>query len=598
MIASIFSGLLNSALSGISGSFAQAANSFLGVLFQLLNSSTSLSLQGSSFLTEFNAVFMIGILVALALAMIELGAAALQRNGARVARVPLNLVAMILGTAVSISLIDVLLTISDQLSAGLLQATGFSLSTTGMTSALAVVAAQPGTELMLAIFIIIAVVSCYFALVVRRVLIVVAAVMAPLALAGATASATRSWVRRWSETMLALIFSKVILVIVLVTGFHLLQGAGATNVASGIASLIGGVGLLFIAAFSPLMAMKMVTFTGGHFAEAALLGHQAVSAAAAPMKRAAHLGTTAATGGLSGVAGAVVGGRLATVSRPPTSGGVAQSSRGPGTPGAPSTQRTSRPQESSTVATAPRVPTTVTPTTASSLDPRAPGERTPSSTPIVAGANRTERGGAVPEKVTATPREASSPIAVARSATSHNGALPSSGSGAANDSAPGSRPTVPLSTISTSSAERVSTSPERELDGRVSRGPSDAGGAEVPGAAIGAPATPTSAAPGTRGEDSDSPASAFAPGGPMVADAESPSSVPTTPLTPSQPTQPSLNAVPSAPFSAPAATAANMERPAAPRPTAERPVPPVARQRPSAPSNAAAVTPPAPPEPR
>jgi type IV secretion system protein TrbL len=310
VIASIFSGLLNSALSGIASSFAQAANSFLSVLFRLLNTSTSLTLGGASFLTEFDAVFMIGLLLALALAMIELAAAALQRNGSRVAKVPLNLVLMVVGTVASISLLDMLLMISDQLSAGLLQATGFSLSMTGMTAAMAVVATQPGTELMLSVFIIIAVVCCYFALVVRRVLIVVAAVMAPLALAGATAQITRSWVRRWSETILALVFSKVILVIVLITGFHLLQGAGATNIASAMASLIGGVGLLFIAAFSPLMAMKMVSFTGGHFAEAASLGHQAVSAAAAPVKKVAHVGTAALSGGASAAAGAAFGVRL------------------------------------------------------------------------------------------------------------------------------------------------------------------------------------------------------------------------------------------------------------------------------------------------
>jgi type IV secretion system protein TrbL len=331
VIASIFSGLLNSALSGIASSFAQAANSFLAVLFRLLNTSTSLTLGGASFLSEFDAVFMIGLLLALALAMIELAAAALQRNGARVAKVPLNLVLMVVGTVASISLIDMLLTISDQLSAGLLQATGFSLSTTGMTAAMAVVATQPGTELMLSVFIIIAVVCCYFALVVRRVLIVVAAVMAPLALAGATAQITRSWVRRWCETILALVFSKVILVIVLITGFHLLQGAGATNIASAMASLIGGVGLLFIAAFSPLMAMKMVTFTGGHFAEAASLGHQAVSAAAAPVKKVAHVGTAALTGGASAAAGAALGVRL-------PGGGTRATARHAVTPSAPSSR--------------------------------------------------------------------------------------------------------------------------------------------------------------------------------------------------------------------------------------------------------------------
>jgi type IV secretion system protein TrbL len=425
MIAGIFSGLLNSALNGIAGSFAQAANSFLAVLFRLLNTSTSLSLSGASFLTEFNAVFMIGLLVALALAMIELGAAALQRNGARVAKVPLNLVLMVVGTVASISLIDMLLTISDQLSTGLLQATGFSLSTTGMSSALAVVASQPGTELMLSIFVIIAVICCYFALVVRRVLIVVAAVMAPLALAGVTAQVTRSWVKRWSETILALIFSKVILVIVLITGFHLLQGAGATNIASAMASLIGGVGLLFIAAFSPLMAMKMVTFTGGHFAEAALVGHQAVSAAAAPVKKAAHVSTAAASGGMSAAAGAALGVRLpGAVSRASAPGGAtpsAPSSLSSRTPSAPSPVGASGPAVVETVAAAAtaaressrghgaRVPSASSPTVASmSSAPFAPSRSVPSPTDARPGASA-ERPSTQPAS-TSSGTSAASPV--------------------------------------------------------------------------------------------------------------------------------------------------------------------------------------------
>jgi type IV secretion system protein TrbL len=521
VIAGIFSGLLNSALNGIAGSFAQAANSFLAVLFRLLNTSTSLSLSGASFLTEFNAVFMIGLLVALALAMIELGAAALQRNGARVAKVPLNLVLMIVGTVASISLIDMLLTISDQLSTGLLQATGFSLSTTGMSSALAVAASQPGTELMLSIFIIIAVICCYFALVVRRVLIVVAAVMAPLALAGATAQVTRSWVKRWSETILALIFSKVILVIVLITGFHLLQGAGATNIASAMASLIGGVGLLFIAAFSPLMAMKMVTFTGGHFAEAALVGHQAVSAVAAPVKKAAHGGTAAVSGGVSGAAGAALGARLpggAFRASAPDGATPSASSRAPRTPSAPSPVSATGLADAETVAAA---------ATTARESSRGHGARAPSASgPMAESASR------------ATP--AHSPNAPSRTGLT-----------------PGA------------SAERTSSQPASTSSGASAAG-ADGGGAPVgatgraagPAPVLSASASPTSAAPEVHPGTADGPAAA-------------------TPLAGAGGV-PSSKVKPASPVERPTAPRANPERPSTPvprpRPSApapyERPAPP------------------------
>jgi hypothetical protein len=88
---------------------------------------------------------------------------------------------------------------------------------------------------------------------------------------------------------------------------------------------------LFIAAFSPLMAMKMVTFTGGHFADAASLGHQAVSAAAAPVKKVAHVGTAAMSGGASAAAGAALGVRL-------PGGGARAAARHGATPSAPSSR--------------------------------------------------------------------------------------------------------------------------------------------------------------------------------------------------------------------------------------------------------------------
>jgi type IV secretion system protein TrbL len=519
VIAGIFSGLLNSALSGISGSFAQAANSFLAVLFRLLNASTSLSLGGASFLTEFNAVFMIGLLVALALALIELGAAALQRNGARVVKVPLNLVLMVVGTVASISLIDMLLTISDQLSAGLLQATGFSLSTTGMSSALAVVASQPGTELMLSIFIIIAVICCYFALVVRRVLIVVAAVMAPLALAGATSQVTRSWVKRWSETILALIFSKVILVIVLITGFHLLQGAGATNIASAMASLIGGVGLLFIAAFSPLMAMKMVSFTGGHFAEAALVGHQAVSAAAAPVKRAAHVGTAASTGGASAAAGAALGVRLPHgTSRATAPGGAtpSASSRAPRTPSAPS------PVSSTGLADVETVAAVATMARSSS---RGHGARAPSASSPTAASTSSATSA---DSLSTTPRTGATPSAGAERST-----------------------TQPASTLSDASVAGPF----------VGSAPVDAtGGAVGPAPVPSASASPTSAAPEVRPGTVDVPAAVT----PLAAAGDVPSS----------------KAKPASSVDLPSAHRAETQRPSPPppRPSApapyERPAPP------------------------
>ncbi|MGB8196685.1 MAG: hypothetical protein WCF25_06740 [Acidimicrobiales bacterium] len=326
MIASIFGFFANSALSGIAGAFVKAADVFLQALFTAMTASTSLNLTSGNFIKEFDSVFALGLLVMLALALVEIAAGALQRNGARVAKVPLNMVLMIVGTMATIAVVDMLLAATDSMAAGLLSLSGITLSGTAMTVSLAALASDPAVAIFVATLVLLAVFAIFVTLVVREVLIVMTVVMAPIALAGFTSQTTRSWVRKWIEMTLALIFSKVILVIILVTGFNLLagiaSGSGAASVASSVTSLLGGVGLLMLASFSPMVAMKMVHFTGGHFEEAARMGHASLSSAMAPemVKDTARK----ASGAVSGVvpaplgASATTGAARAETSKSPT----------------------------------------------------------------------------------------------------------------------------------------------------------------------------------------------------------------------------------------------------------------------------------------
>lgn len=307
LIAGLFSFLSNSVLNAIASGFADAANAILLALVTQINAATSLSLTGNNFVAEFDAVFGIAVFVTLFLAMLELGAAALQRNGPRVMKVPLNVLVMIAGTTASVAIIQILLNMVDQLGAGLMSAVGFSphgLLKLG-TEVTALAATDPVMAMLMGMALIFAVLAIVVSLIVRKVLIVVAVVFAPLALAGATAQSTRGWVRKWIETTLALIFSKLILVILLITSFHLMEGAGSSNGTTALTSLIGGIGLFSIAAFSPIMAMKMVSFTGGHFAEAATVGHQGASSVAKPAQIASDAGAAYATGGASAALGSL-----------------------------------------------------------------------------------------------------------------------------------------------------------------------------------------------------------------------------------------------------------------------------------------------------
>jgi hypothetical protein len=175
--------------------------------------------------------------------------------------------------------------------------------------------------------------------VVRKVLIVVTAVFAPLAFAGSLADITVSWTRRWIETTVALITSKLILVLIFVAGYGILiEGAGqaGSGATQKVTQVISGVLVLFLAGFAPWLALKVVHFTGDQAHQLHSLGSSAVGGAAAggrmAHKAAPYAQRLAAAGG--GGAGAMS--RSAPTGTAPTSGGPFNAPGGmPGGPGAP-----------------------------------------------------------------------------------------------------------------------------------------------------------------------------------------------------------------------------------------------------------------------
>jgi hypothetical protein len=100
-------------------------------------------------------------------------------------------------------------------------------------------------------------------------LIIITAVFAPIAFAGGVADLSRGWVRKWLEAMLALVFSKLILIIIFVIGLGVLGGMGSATGRTPLNSITGeitGLLILLVAGFSPWMALRLVHFTGDHMA--------------------------------------------------------------------------------------------------------------------------------------------------------------------------------------------------------------------------------------------------------------------------------------------------------------------------------------------
>ncbi|MHB1446632.1 MAG: hypothetical protein ACYCZV_13395, partial [Acidimicrobiales bacterium] len=209
----------------------------------------------------------------------------------------------------------------DALSAGVVQtAMGTDIAGAGpklLDAAAIGQLSNPAVLMLVSMAAIAAAVIVWFALMVRKVLIVVSAVFAPLAFAGSLADITVSWTRRWIETMAALVFSKLVLVVILVVGWGVLDaGAGmaGSSAGQGLTQLAAGLLILTVGGLAPWMALKLVHFSGEQFHHLHGLAGSATggaaSALAAPQKVAAWKATAAGLGagppvrtGLAGAGG-------------------------------------------------------------------------------------------------------------------------------------------------------------------------------------------------------------------------------------------------------------------------------------------------------
>jgi hypothetical protein len=151
-------------------------------------------------------------------------------------------------------------------------------------------------------------------------MIIIAAVLTPLAFSGATADITRGWVRKWIEFMAAMIASKLLLVIILMIGVSVIDGAGISaqpGPGQQLTQLATGSLILLLGGFAPWAAIKMFHFTGDALHTAHTSAVAAPSGAhtvlAAPQKL--NVMHSQASHGLAKISGA--GGGSSAGSQPP-----------------------------------------------------------------------------------------------------------------------------------------------------------------------------------------------------------------------------------------------------------------------------------------
>ncbi len=269
---SVAKSVAGDAFHAIAESFGTAAEHAVNWLWSQMSAATAVRLGGAGFDRELAMVTAIAGTVGLGLFLIQLIQSVLRRDGSGLARACRGLIVAFIGGALAIAVVNVLLVATDALSGEVVRwATGTDVAGLGKlvlgATALTSVVTGSASLLLLSLGCIAATVVVYSSLVVRKVLIVVTAVFAPVAFAGSLADITISWTRRWIETTVALVVSKLILVLIFVTGYEILV-AGAGQSGSGasqkVTQLISGVIVLLLAGFAPWVALRLVHFTGGH----------------------------------------------------------------------------------------------------------------------------------------------------------------------------------------------------------------------------------------------------------------------------------------------------------------------------------------------
>jgi type IV secretion system protein TrbL len=353
---SIAKSVAGDAFSAIARSFGEAAAAATRWLWAEIGSATAVHLGGAGFATVLGIVAAIAGTVAVALFVIQVLQSVLRREPGGLARALRGLVVAFVAGGAAIAVVNLLLAATDRLAAGIVEvAVGTDpaglgrlvLGSATVATLLGLVTGPGGAAgvLLLALAILVAVVIIYVALLVRKVLLVLTAVFAPLAFAGSIADITVSWTRRWIELTLALIFSKLVLVLIFVVGyFMLVRGAGqaGSGLTQEVTQVIAGVVVLALAGFAPWVALKMVHFAGEHAERLHGVGVAATGGVAAagrmgqkvsPMAQKLSSAASAPSGG-QGATGTTDAGPSGTPPRPeaPASGGSGTGSPGGAAP--------------------------------------------------------------------------------------------------------------------------------------------------------------------------------------------------------------------------------------------------------------------------
>lgn len=263
--------LISAPFDWLASTMGQAAGWLLEGMWQVFDSTTLVDVTTDGYLDVYNLLFGIGIFVVLLFFCFQLILGLIRREPSALSRAALGAAKAILGSFVVITLTATTLEIVDQLCIGVVQAAGETTESMGdkimlLAAGLGTInIAAPGVGAIVTIFLaglmICAVAIVWFSLLIRKALLLVAIVLAPIAFAGAAWDVTRGWIGKWAAFVIALMVSKLVLVVIFLIAITQISTPIAVDLAA-VTEPISGIVLLFIAAFAPYMVYRFISFLG------------------------------------------------------------------------------------------------------------------------------------------------------------------------------------------------------------------------------------------------------------------------------------------------------------------------------------------------
>ena len=318
----------------VAGAVGDAAKAVIDGMLSALDATTQVDFGANWFSAQTKVMAVVALPFVFAFFLIQIIGSVLRREPGGLARGAVGVGKALLAGAAAIPVLQLTLAACDQMCNVIVGGSGQGIAELARKLFAVTLTNPNGGPVLVVILGCWAIVSAFLlwaVLLFRKALLLVTGAFTLLAFAGSSWDATRGWVRKWVETAAALVFSKLVIVVVLVTGINAMGLAGGNGEAAGatLSDVFAGLLLITIATLAPWLTWKFVHWSGTELAHDMhqTMARSPLPAAAKKSGQAIKMAAGAAVGGPVGAAAAA-----ATSGRGPSSAAATAAPRPPSGP--------------------------------------------------------------------------------------------------------------------------------------------------------------------------------------------------------------------------------------------------------------------------